>query len=432
MKKHHENEEWGSLPVYDTDYVDTHTHKTSVHNDFDKINKSANKSDELQESKKSMGKSTGKSSDKSFYFKIYMALGVILVFILIYNLSLSVSLAGSLDKRIAEAKEAAVPARIQLVMITDPNCSDCFDIAPVISSLKSANTNVTEERSYELSSKVAEELIQKYAIEKVPALLVSGEVDKLSIRDMEKRENILVFANPAPPYTEAGTGKVIGKVSTILLESSSCEQCGDLSRISGVLEQSGIAVSERKKIDASTEEGQELIKKLEIRKLPAFLISSDINAYPFAEKIKQSGVAEKNGYYVLESPPPYVEVQTGRVRGIVNLMLVTSIICPNCYDVRMHKQIFSQVGLAIESEETVDISSAEGIELKMKYNMEKVPTVILSGDVGVYEWLSQVWEEVGTVEEDGAYVFRNVEQLGPGIVYQDLKKGEIVGSTPAS
>ncbi len=55
-----------------------------------------------------------------------------------------------------------------------------------------------------------------------------------------------------------------------------------------------------------------------------------------------------------------------------------------------------------------------------KYSVEKVPTVILGGDLEIYEGFDAVWEQVGTIEEDGSYVFRELDVLGQQIVYKDL------------
>lgn len=367
-----------------------------------------------------------KPLSKSFYLKLYMVLGIAIIIFAGFNIAQSTSFENLFNQKLSEAKKAAIPAKIQLVTINNADCEDCFDIAPVVASLKKANVDITEEKAYEFDSMIAKKLIKKHALEKIPTLLVSGEIDKLNIRDLEKKDNLLIFTKLAPPYTDTQTGEVLGKVSTILLEDSSCKQCNDLSRISTTLKQSGIVIEEQKILESSDQKAQELIEKLGIEKLPAFLISNDINVHSFVEKIKQSGIAEKKGYYVVESPAPYIEVQTGKVRGLVDLTMITSTICPDCYDVKLHQQVFSRMGLAIENEETVDINSAEGIKLRMKYKLEKVPTIILAGDISVYEWFNQIWQRVGTVEDDGTYIFRNVELLGRGIVYQDLKSGETV------
>ncbi len=368
------------------------------------------------------------SFSDSFHLKVYLVLGLALVLVIAFNLAQGASFKTLFEQRLAEAKEAAVPAKIQLVVIKNSGCRDCFDIGPITASLKEANVNITEERVLEFDSKIAKELIEKYGLEKIPLLLVSGEIDKLNIRDLERGDGVLIFTKQTPPYTDAKTGEVRGRVTTFLLKDSSCNQCNDLGQIPATLRQSGIFIKEQKTLESSSPKAQELIRRMNITRLPAFLISNDINVYSFVEKIKQSGMVEKEGYYLVESLAPYVEVQTGKIRGLVDLTLITDQACASCYDVKLHKQIFAQMGLALEKEKTVDINSVEGIRLKAKYNLEKVPTVVLSGDLDAYTGFDQVWNQVGTIEEDGVYLFRNIELLGPAIVYRNLKNGSVMGA----
>lgn len=369
-----------------------------------------------------------KPLNKSFYLKLYVVFGIALIVFGVYNITQGALLGALFDQKLIEAKEAAIPAKIELVTIQDSDCPECFDISAIVDSLKKANVNITTEKNLDLSSDVAKKLIEKYDLKKIPTVLLSGEIDKVNIKDLEKKENILLFTQLIPPYTDAKTSKVIGKVSTILIEDPSCDQCIDLSKILNVLKQSGVFVDEQNSLAASNDQAQELIKRLGVEKLPTFLISNDIDVYPFAEKIKQAGYLLKEGYYVIESGAPYVEVSTGKIRGLLTLTMINNDLCEQCYDVDLHKQILAQMGLAIEKEKTLDINSMEGIQLRMKYKLVNVPTVILTGDIETYKGFDQLWQQVGTVEEDGAYVFRNIELLGPGIVYANLDSGEIIGA----
>ena len=77
-------------------------------------------------------------------------------------------------------------------------------------------------------------------------------------------------------------------------------------------------------------------------------------------------------------------------------------------------------GVYVKDKETLDIT--QGKSLIDKYKIEKVPTIILTGDVETYISLTQVWKQVGSVETDGTYVFRSVEQMGK---YRDLTTGKV-------
>ena len=82
----------------------------------------------------------------------------------------------------------------------------------------------------------------------------------------------------------------------------------------------------------------------------------------------------------------------------------------------------------MNSEKTVDIASDEGKALIKKYSIKSVPTIILSKDADAYPALKQIWQQVGSVEEDGNYVFREVTQMGS---YKDLTTGDVVNGNEA-
>ena len=81
----------------------------------------------------------------------------------------------------------------------------------------------------------------------------------------------------------------------------------------------------------------------------------------------------------------------------------------------------------------LDISDPEGEKIVKKYDILQVPTIVLSADIGYYDdvvyspgqTFSDIWQGVGTVEPDGAYVFRNVDVMQAP--YRNLTSGEVMG-----
>jgi len=68
--------------------------------------------------------------------------------------------------------------------------------------------------------------------------------------------------------------------------------------------------------------------------------------------------------------------------------------------------------------------------LVAQYNITKVPTIIMSPDVKYYELnnFQTVWKQVGTIENDGYYVFRSMRALN-GVIYKDLSLNKTVNAT---
>lgn len=261
----------------------------------------------------------------SFNTPLVIVLSSILFIALLVGVVVSINTDNILDKKIAEAEEAQRPASIDIVIITESSCEDCFDVLPFVEAVKKENVDVKSEETLEITDKRAMDLVAQFNITKVPSFLVIGEIEKHSSlkslleRFGDKKDNTFVFR----------------RVGT-----------------------------------------------------------------------------------------PYVLTSSGDIRGRVELTLVTDASCTECYNVDQHIRILQQFGLISPKQKRVDIKSAEGNKLRERYNIQFVPTIILSGDLDAYPSLVGIWKQVGTVEEDGSYVFRDgVEKMG---TYKDLSTNKIV------
>ena len=126
-----------------------------------------------------------------------------------------------------------------------------------------------------------------------------------------------------------------------------------------------------------------------------------------------------------KSNPPYFDVAKGSAVGLVDVKFLTDKSCSECYDpVVVHTSLLGRLGVFFNSTETFDADDEAGKALIKQYALTKIPTIVLSGDIALYEKLTSVWSQVGTVETDGSYVFRSTEVLG--VPYYDLEKEEVV------
>ncbi len=375
-----------------------------------------------------------KGLSKSFYMKVITLLAIVLVLFALYNIFQISSFNSLFEQKLIDAKEAARPAEIEAVIIKDSRCEDCFDIVPIIDSIKGANVNITKEVSLELDSDNAKKIIDKYNIEKVPTILLVGEIEKTGIRDMEEINNALVFTKLSPPYTDAKSNKILGRVSSVIIKDSSCDKCSDLDLSLNGIKQAGVVIVSEKVLEKGSKEGQELIKKYSIEKLPTLILSSDLEVYSseITSAWDQIGSIESDGSYITrEIVPPYVDLSTNKVVGLVSMTILVDKSCNECYDPNtFHKPILQRMGVVFDEEKSVDISSSKGKSLIEKYSIEKIPTVVLTGDVETYPALVRAWTDVGTAEDDGTYVFRKVEVAQQA--YKDLSTDKVVSPQAAS
>jgi len=241
--------------------------------------------------KENLSKSIGGSKESTWVNnlpteKLMMyVIGIFIILLLANSLSL-ISVGKVVDVKVEESKEASRPAEIQLTTI-QADCKDCFDVSPVIESLKNGNVDITDEQVLSSSSQEAQELILKYNIDKLPTLLVFGETDKTNLNNFELENDALVFNSVTAPFVDSGTNEVKGRVEIINIVDTSCEACVSLESTANSLEQAGVSISNTKTVEYNSAEGKKLIKEFDIKAIPSILISSDIDSYP--EVIEQLG-----------------------------------------------------------------------------------------------------------------------------------------------
>ncbi len=338
---------------------------------------------------------------------------VALVIILLINSFQIGTITGDINEKVQKNLETSKPALLQLTIVTDSACKECSDIKEVVGKIKAGKVNVTKEDTLDFKSDKVKEFISKYKIEKVPTVIVTGDIDKYTNTDLVKKDGFMIFAAPKPPYINTESGNVVGAVKLTLISDKDCPQCTDLSTFSAQFKQLGIAITKEDKFDVTDSEGNNLVQKYTIEKVPTLIFSSDAAAYDeFAQGFPQVGTIEKDGTFVMRTiPPPYMNVPQNKIYGLVDLTYLTDNSCTECYNVTLHRQILANpqgFNLKLENEKYVDISSTEGKEIVKKYNITSVPTVLMSKDAGEYQLLVQTWPRVGSIESDNMFVFRDL------------------------
>ncbi|KKQ67128.1 MAG: hypothetical protein US86_C0001G0055 [Candidatus Daviesbacteria bacterium GW2011_GWA2_38_24] len=346
----------------------------------------------------------------------------------------------AVNKNISAAKEAARPANVRIIKITTPNCQDCFNVDTAVNDFKKQNVKVEEEKTLTFDSPEASASIKEFAIKRVPAYIVSGEVSKNNLEGFVKnngeiKDGQFVFTKVTPVFIDTETKQEVGKVIAIVLSDLSCTQCLDPRLTIDSFKKAGVKITDTNEVVWNSFKGQKLINQYKITKVPTFILSSDIDFY---DNVKSSwtnlGTVEQDKTYVARNLfLPYRDLEKNQILGLVDLIYLTDSSCSECYKAdAVQKPILKQgYGVGIRSERTVDVSSGEGQGLISKYKITKVPTILTSPESDQYTNLKNVWKNVGTVELDGWYVFREMQQLR-GVIYKDLTTSQIVGKVQSA
>lgn len=327
------------------------------------------------------------------------------------------------------------PAGLDIVAISASAGPASLESSQFVSELKAlGNAKILSEKSVSYpADSLAGELVGKYGIKKLPAVVVTGELEKLggSFIGGPGGASWFVYEAQKPPYFDTASGKTLGLVKATLITDPGCKDCFDPGILEEALKTSGVAISESQTYTYPEPEGAELRAKYNVTKVPAFILSKDFGEYgTLASGWSRLGSVEPDGAYVLRKiQPPYLDLQTGRVVGRVRLVELVDANCADCYDVSLHRSVTPRFGIAnFTSIDRYDVNSTKGAEIASKYNVTKVPIILLSPEASAYEMLGQVWQQVGSVENDGWYVFRAAEAMG---AYKDLSSGKVVSQTAA-
>ena len=213
-----------------------------------------------------------------------------------------------------------------------------------------------------------------------------------------------------------------------LVIPADCPSCGDLSAYKKQILTQNIELSEDVIFSSESEKGKALIEEYSLQNLPALILATkDVTEKKIFTNLPEGSKQQGENVLVWEQHmPPYYSTQSKRVEGLVSLTYLTDKSCKDCYDAAaVHRPIMQNFGVAVVSENSVDVNSEAGQSLKKTYNIESVPTVILSPEASKYEALNGVWLRVGSVEVDGSYVFRDLSQL-QGITYKDLTNNKVI------
>ncbi|MBI2658636.1 hypothetical protein HYX05_00855 [Candidatus Woesearchaeota archaeon] len=280
---------------------------------------------------------------------IFIGITILLGIVVILNIFLTYNLNKDIKKSAEAAQESLKPAKIELTLIKNSKCNDCFDISTIVSHVKNANVIITKEAMFEFDSKEGKAITSKYDIEKIPTVVITGEIEKVNIQGLEKTEDALLFKQANPPYTSTATGKIEGRVVLYHLKDASCQKCSDLN-----------------------------------------VLISQITNPPFINLTtgKLRGIV-----------------------NIVYLTDKSCTECYNASQHREILANAQGFAVKLEKEETYDISDAKGKELIAKYNITQVPTVILSDEISAYP-SSAGLKQFYSVENDGFYVFRLLSVVG--------------------
>lgn len=105
----------------------------------------------------------------------------------------------------------------------------------------------------------------------------------------------------------------------------------------------------------------------------------------------------------------------------LHIVFLTAPECENCFDLEPFKEFFKQNDVSEEQFSEYDYDSFSGRKLVKKYEITRVPTVIVSGNVYSYSFMSDLLDNIGEMRKNSFVVTR----LQPP--YIDIETEEVRG-----
>lgn len=239
-----------------------------------------------------------------------------------------------------------------------------------------------------------------------------------------------VFNSDLVPDFLKGDNHPGPKLRVILLQPDDCQDCFDIGQMADSLSQPalGLNIVAVRTISTDSRDGRELIDRYKVTQVPTLLISGELEKDKmFFDALKEVGDVVDGVFVFRKVVPPYLDLASGQIKGLMSAIYLTDNSCTECYDVMLHGQALTGLGISLDSTSTIDVGSDEGKALVAKYSISGVPTVLMSGDISPYQVINTGLEATlgyyGSTTDDGTYIFTKLNEMG---TYRDLKTGKIV------
>jgi hypothetical protein len=325
---------------------------------------------------------------------------------------------------------AALP-KIELIELKVKGCNQCVSFDLLKQQLKDLNKEFDYSEAL-FDSTEGKQLIEKYSIEFAPTIIVKNAPASLfgNWKDVGSVESdgAMVFRSKVPVYWDLKEQRFAGLVNVTEITDSSCTNCFSQLQSSELsLLLANIKVLESKKADVGSAEGKELLEKYNLDFAPAAVFSREVRDYNFFQQFASLGSIESDGSFVVRKKfPPYKDIDSNAVKGLLSITLIESSQCWACKDAKdLLEFLNSKLGLRFADIAVIDANSDSARYLAEQYSVQYAPAALIQGDLKQYEGIEETWPKIGRVFKDGVYAFDNPLLLGEGY-YFDLNSGQIV------
>lgn len=229
--------------------------------------------------------------------------------------------------------------RVTATILTDPSCTQCLDPKLNVEQFKKSNVKIVDQKEVIWNSAEGQKLINQYKITKLPTFLFSPDIEvyedvKAGWKNLGtvEQDKTYVARNLFLPYRDLEEGQILGLVDFVYLTDSSCSDCYKPQEIhKNILTRGyGVGLASERTVDSNSSEGQGLISKYKLTKIPTILLSPEVDKYDsLKETWKNVGIIGSDGWYVFTNMEEmgnvvYKDLTTNQIVGRAKVSPTTS------------------------------------------------------------------------------------------------------------
>ncbi len=199
-----------------------------------------------------------------------------------------------------------VKGNVIVTELVDSNCKECVNMSAIVDQLEKAGVHITERKTLSAHSDEGKQLIELYKIEKIPTLLFTSDAMEYSvINDVWKdvgtteADGTMVLRYVSPPYLNATSGEIVGKVTLSIITDGTCKDCFNASMYELILGDAfSIPFTTIETHDVTSTRGKYFVNRYNIELVPAAILSADASLYQGIQGWNLVGTQEGDGSYV--------------------------------------------------------------------------------------------------------------------------------------
>ncbi|MBR9689410.1 MAG: hypothetical protein GOV01_00735, partial [Candidatus Altiarchaeota archaeon] len=175
--------------------------------------------------------------------------------------------------------------------------------------------------------------------------------------------------------------------------STSCKDCFSVSQVINDLKNQNVKITEENYVPAENAEG--LIETYGITRLPTLVLTGEV------DKATISGFEKSGDALVFKDvKAPFIDGSDLSVRGRINSVLIKDARCDSCLDLGIIVDNLENSGIKFSEKKELQINSQEATALIGENSIQKIPALLLSKDVALYD----AWESVQARTSDNYFI----------------------------